>query len=412
MERTTTSPEFRPTRIWMETPSSRRTPSAYCLHGLLHPERRVAGAHGVVLMGQRRAEEGHDAVAHHLVDRALVAVDGVHHALEHRVEELARLLGVAVGEQLHRALEVGEEDRDLLALAFEGGLGGEDLLGEVLGGVGLRGGEGWGALRVGAASPAMRAPHLPQKANPSGWRSRTRHRDASLVPQRPQNAIAGGFSKAHCGQVIAPSSSISASACSSQKRMSISRYIVVAVVRCSLRLLALAGAPVELAEAEVAVGDERAHAARLGERQRLAVVGLAALGVEPVGMGRDVAEQVQRMGREPGLTRRGSTARSPRLPRLVEPAEQQTGATQRVVGPAATADDSPRRLTLEELLAFPEPVQRLARLAELRQHPGGGGDRRGKQEDDVPRPDHRDPVLDQWARLRPVALEEMDVPAA
>ena len=81
-----------------------------------------------------------------------------------------------------------------------------------------------------------------------------------------------------------------------EPRMSISRYIVVAVVRCSLRLLALARAPVELAEAEVAVGDERAHAARLGERQRLAVVGLAALGIEPVGMGRDVAEQVQRIG--------------------------------------------------------------------------------------------------------------------
>ena len=68
----------------------------------------------------------------HLVDRALVAVHGLHHALEDRVEELARLLGIAVGEQLHRALEVGEQHRDLLALAFERGLGGEDLLGEVL----------------------------------------------------------------------------------------------------------------------------------------------------------------------------------------------------------------------------------------------------------------------------------------
>jgi hypothetical protein len=48
--------------------------------------------------------------------------------------------------------------------------------------------------------------------------------------------------------------------------------------------------PVEPAETEVAVGDEGAHAARLGERQRLAVVGFAALGIEPVGMGRDVAE--------------------------------------------------------------------------------------------------------------------------
>ena len=42
------------------------------------------------------------------------------------------------------------------------------------------------------------------------------------------------------------------------------------------------------------MGDERAHAELVGERQCLAVVGLATLGIEPVGMGRDVAEQVQR----------------------------------------------------------------------------------------------------------------------
>ena len=50
---------------------------------LLHPESGVAGAHGVVLVGERRAEERHDAVAHDLVDRALVAVDRLHHVLEH-----------------------------------------------------------------------------------------------------------------------------------------------------------------------------------------------------------------------------------------------------------------------------------------------------------------------------------------
>jgi hypothetical protein len=66
-------------------------------------------------------------------------------------------------------------------------------------------------------------------------------------------------------------------------------------------------------------------------------------------MGRDVAEQVLRMGRE----------------------------------------------TLEELLAFPEPVRRFACLAELRQHPGGGGHRVGKKDDDVSAPEHRDPILDQ-----------------
>jgi hypothetical protein len=68
-------------------------------------------------------------------------VHGLHHSLDHRVEKLARLLGVAVREQLHRALEVGEENGDLLALALERGFRGEDLLGEVLRGVGLRGAE-------------------------------------------------------------------------------------------------------------------------------------------------------------------------------------------------------------------------------------------------------------------------------
>ena len=91
----------------------------------------------MVLMGERRAEQRHDPVAHHLVDGALVAVDGLHHPFEHGIEDLARFLGIAVGEQLHRALEVGEQHGDLLALALERGFGREDLLGEVLGRVGL-----------------------------------------------------------------------------------------------------------------------------------------------------------------------------------------------------------------------------------------------------------------------------------
>jgi len=45
-----------------------------------------------------------------------------------------------------------------------------------------------------------------------------------------------------------------------------------------LRLLALTHAAVELAEAEVAVGDEGAHAELAGERQRVAIVVFAALG--------------------------------------------------------------------------------------------------------------------------------------
>ena len=75
-------------------------------------------------------------------------------------------------------------------------------------------------------------------------------------------------------------------------------------------------------------------------------------------MGRDVAEQGQRLDCDPELRRRGFDVALAQPPRLVEPAQQQSGATQRVVGPVAIADDSARREPLEELRAFPEPVQR------------------------------------------------------
>ena len=93
---------------------------------LLHPQRRVARPHRVILVRERRAEQRHDPVTHHLVDGALVAVHGLHHPFEHGVEDLARFLGVAIGEQLHRPLEVGEQHGDLLALAFERRLRVED----------------------------------------------------------------------------------------------------------------------------------------------------------------------------------------------------------------------------------------------------------------------------------------------
>ncbi len=86
-------------------------------------------------MRDRRPEERHDAVAHHLVDRPLVAVDGLHHAFEDWVEKFPSLFGITVREQLHRPFEVSKEQCDLLALPFDRILGSEDLLNKVLGGV-------------------------------------------------------------------------------------------------------------------------------------------------------------------------------------------------------------------------------------------------------------------------------------
>jgi len=95
----------------------------------------------VIFEGKRRAEERHDAVAHDLVDGALVAMDGLDHPLEDRVQELPGLLRVPISQQLHRALEVGEEHGNLLALTLKRAPRRQDLLGEVFGRVGLGGGE-------------------------------------------------------------------------------------------------------------------------------------------------------------------------------------------------------------------------------------------------------------------------------
>jgi hypothetical protein len=98
---------------------------------LLHAQRGIAGAHRVLLVRDGRAEERHHAVAQHLVDRALVVVDRLDHALEHRVQQAPRILGVAIGQQLHRTLEIREQHGHVLALALQRILRRSDALGEM-----------------------------------------------------------------------------------------------------------------------------------------------------------------------------------------------------------------------------------------------------------------------------------------
>jgi hypothetical protein len=105
---------------------------------VLEMERRVAGAPGVVLVGDRRPEQRHDAVARELVDRALEAVDALAEDREEAVHDPPPLLRVAALGELHRAHHVGEQHRHLLALPFQGAAAGTDLLGEVLRGAGAR----------------------------------------------------------------------------------------------------------------------------------------------------------------------------------------------------------------------------------------------------------------------------------
>ena len=56
-------------------------------HGRLHGQGRVASAQGVIFVGNGRPKQGHNAVAQHLVHRALEAVHGIHHVLQGRVQQ-------------------------------------------------------------------------------------------------------------------------------------------------------------------------------------------------------------------------------------------------------------------------------------------------------------------------------------
>jgi hypothetical protein len=120
-------------------------------HARLHAQRRVAGAHRVVLVGERRPEERHDAVAHHLVDGALVAVHRLHHQLAHPVDDRPELLGIAVRDRFDEAVDVGEEHRHLLALALQRLARVENALGQVRRRVDARRGEAPGPVRADPA---------------------------------------------------------------------------------------------------------------------------------------------------------------------------------------------------------------------------------------------------------------------
>ena len=148
----------------------------------------------------------------------------------------------------------------------------------------------------------------------------------------------------------------------------------------------------------MAVGDEGAHAERLGERQGLAVVGLAALGVE---RGRDgvamspsrcsawastrlVPERIRLRGRPDAAPRRAGRAADARA--------------QRVVGPAAMSR-IPRCETLESCSPS-RSRSALARFAKLSQAQAEEATAMGRPRTTFPS-GHLDPVLEQAARPAP-----------
>ena len=78
----------------------------------LHDQRGPYRAFSVVLMGDRRAEQGDDGVAHDLVDPPAELGHHRHQPLEAAIDEVLHVFGVARLAQRREADDVGENHRD------------------------------------------------------------------------------------------------------------------------------------------------------------------------------------------------------------------------------------------------------------------------------------------------------------
>src|SRR5439155_17416341 len=94
-------------------------------------------------VGNRGAEERHDAIAQELVDGAFVAVHLTQDQLESSVHELMHLFGVDSFGNGGKSGDISEQDGHLLAFAFQRRPGGENFLCEVRWRVALGGGEAY-----------------------------------------------------------------------------------------------------------------------------------------------------------------------------------------------------------------------------------------------------------------------------
>jgi hypothetical protein len=105
-------------------------------------------------MGNGGPEQGHDAVTGVLVDGPLIAMHLLGQDRETPIHNGVDILRVKACGEGAEAGHVGEEHGDLLAFAFQGAAGGENLLGQIGGCVGARrrhgclGGQGSGWRRA------------------------------------------------------------------------------------------------------------------------------------------------------------------------------------------------------------------------------------------------------------------------
>ena len=107
------------------------------LYRLLNGQGRIARPLCMIFVGDRCTEQGHDAVAGKLIDGSLVSVDFIHQDLETSVHDLVDFFGVELFSHGGVIGHVGEKHGNQLPLPFESASGGENLVSQEFGRVGL-----------------------------------------------------------------------------------------------------------------------------------------------------------------------------------------------------------------------------------------------------------------------------------
>ena len=150
-----TSPEFTPIEKTRSPPRCRMA------------KRGGKGALGIVVVRQGDAEDGHDRVAHVLVDRAAMVGDDLTQLAKRRVDEPGHDFGIGALRQRGETHHVGEQDRGQLPLLDGHGDG----------------------RRARGVVPSRPEPHWPQNRCPSVTAAPHDGHPAtgSVAPQCPQN---------------------------------------------------------------------------------------------------------------------------------------------------------------------------------------------------------------------------------
>ena len=92
--------------------------------GFLNGKGRIAGPLGMILMGHRCAEKGHDPIAGELINGAFILVDFIYQNFETPIHDLVNFFGVQFFRDGGIVGHVCKKDCHQLALAFDGAAGG------------------------------------------------------------------------------------------------------------------------------------------------------------------------------------------------------------------------------------------------------------------------------------------------